>query len=78
MGIMIHSTDGSEMETYGYSYQLRAELQGGGTDDDGGMFDAETPQEARDQYEQMARSGKYRRLMVYVWQTGEIIGELSI
>lgn len=65
------------MQTYGYSYQLRAELQGGGTDDDGGMFDAETPQDARAEYEKMARTGNYRRLTVYVWDTGEIVGEVN-
>lgn len=65
------------MQTYGYSYQLRAELQGGGTEDDGGMFDAETPQEARAEFDRMAQSGRYVRLAVYAWDTGEIIGEIQ-
>lgn len=63
--------------TYGVSYQLRAELQGGGTADDGSTFTAPSDEGAANVGISMAKSGKYIRLSVYHWNTGRVVFELE-
>lgn len=61
--------------TYGISYQLRPELQGGGTSDDGSMFEAVDDTAAFNVGRDMAKSGKYVWLTVYHWNTGNVVFE---